>query len=199
MSEMHVEAVRAESSRAQARFEKQMNRLEKELSSCQDAKRRLEAEIAMSMHGSHASRTHSGGAARNGSSGMGTLNMTVMHTAVFRAQRVSHSACAGGEVLGLGYVAALTLLESVLPFRMFHLGTTHWEFRTSVGKKAHSENIYTMCLDVWRTPLQPVHVQVEYHACRGARGNHQQRKRHESPQQRGILGAGHPTRATRVS
>lgn len=69
MSSMHVEALRAESSRAQVRFEKQMNRLEKELSTCQDAKRRLEAEIATSMHGAHASRTHSGGQARNGSSG----------------------------------------------------------------------------------------------------------------------------------
>lgn len=59
-SGIHTEALRAEAERAQARLEKQLQRLEKELSYCQDAKRRLEAEVAMSMHGANASRQSSG-------------------------------------------------------------------------------------------------------------------------------------------
>lgn len=124
VSEMHVEAVRAESSRAQARFEKQMQRLEKELSSCQDAKRRLEAEIAMSMHGSHASRTHSGGAARNGSSGM-VICMHDCHAcaALFAAQQSRLQRRQGN--LSLGCVAGLNVSGSVLPFCMFQLEDMH--------------------------------------------------------------------------
>lgn len=68
-SGFHAEALRAESQRAQTRLEKELHRMEKELSSCQDAKRRLEAELAMSMHGAYASRTNSGANTRNGSSG----------------------------------------------------------------------------------------------------------------------------------
>jgi hypothetical protein len=65
---LHLEALRAEAERAQERMEKQLARLEKELSSCQDAKRRLEAEIVMSMHGGYA-HTTSGNIPRHGSAG----------------------------------------------------------------------------------------------------------------------------------
>lgn len=67
-SGIHVDALRVEAERAQERLQKQLNRLENELSSCQDAKRRLEAEVAMSIHAAHPPRTNSS-APRNGSSG----------------------------------------------------------------------------------------------------------------------------------